>query len=261
MKGQNWMPALAACEGTPRERRKWMRASLLMLASLAWLAAPSAHAGVDLKMPKLPKKTPAELRADYLTRLQEQYMPPADGRTTGSLWSASYVLGDLSSDYKAHSLNDTVTVLVSVQTTAAQSGTLNSQRTFAANSGITGLVGQIATKGLNPLFNANSSSAVKGSGTTASNTTFSTSLTGQVIAVLANGNMVVEAERQIAMNNQHEDLVIRGIVRPGDINPDNTIASTALSNLEIEMKGKGIISDSVRPPNPLTRAVLWLFGF
>ena len=79
--------------------------------------------------------------------------------------------------------------------------------------------------------------------------------------MLANGNMVIEAERQIAMNNQHEDLVIRGIVRPGDISSANTIPSSALSNLEIEMKGKGIISDSVRPPNPLTRAVLWLFGF
>jgi flagellar L-ring protein precursor FlgH len=34
-----------------------------------------------------------------------------------------------------------------------------------------------------------------------------------------------------------------------------------LSALEIELKGKGIISDSVRPPNALTRAILWLFGF
>jgi flagellar L-ring protein precursor FlgH len=39
------------------------------------------------------------------------------------------------------------------------------------------------------------------------------------------------------------------------------VPSTALSNLEIEMKGKGIISDGVRPPNPITRAVLWLLNF
>ena len=57
------------------------------------------------------------------------------------------------------------------------------------------------------------------------------------------------------------DLIIRGIVRPGDISSANTVASSSLSNLEIEMKGKGIISDSVRPPNVLTRAILWLFGF
>ncbi len=233
----------------------------LIAAALLLNATPIA-AAVDVKIPKLPKqRNPQELRADYLTRLQEQYMPPADPRTIGSLWSAAYVLGDLASDYKAHSLNDTITVQVSVATTAAQSGNVNSQRTFSTTSGISGLVGGIATHGVNPLLNAQSATALKGSGATASNTTFSTSLTGQVIAVLANGNMVIEAERQIAMNNQHEDVVIRGVVRPGDITPANTVASSSLSNLEIEMKGKGIISDSTRSPNPLTRAVLWLFGF
>ena len=188
-------------------------------------------------------------------------MPPPDARTVGSLWSAANALGDLSSDYRARNVNDTIVVQGSVQTTAAQSGNVDSERAFNTTSGISGIVGGIATHGTNPLLTANSATTLKGQGSTASNTTFSTSLTGQIIAVLANGNMVIEAERQIAMNNQHEDLVIRGIVRPGDISSANTIPSSSLSNLEIEMKGKGIISDSVRPPNPLTRAVLWLFGF
>jgi flagellar L-ring protein precursor FlgH len=217
----------------------------------------SAHA-VTIKPAK---KTPQEMRADYLARLHEQYMPPPDARTTGSLWSAANSLGDLSSDYKARNVNDTIVIQVSVQTTAAQSGNVNSARTFATTSGISGLVGGIATHGTDPLLTANSATTLKGQGATSSNTTFSTSLTGQIIAVLTNGNMVIEAERQIAMNNQHEDVIIRGIVRPGDISNNNTIASSQLSNLEIEMKGKGIISDSVRSPNILTRTVLWLFGF
>jgi flagellar L-ring protein precursor FlgH len=207
------------------------------------------------------KKSEQDLRADYLHRLNEQYMPPPGAKTVGSLWSAANSLGDLSSDYKAHNVNDTIVVEVSVQTTAAQSGNLDSERTFTTSSAITGLPGNLKVTGVNPLFNANSSTVLKGLGSTASNTTFTTALTGQVIAVLANGNMVIEAERKIAMNNQHEDLIIRGIVRPGDISSANTVPSASLSNLEIEMKGKGIISDSVRPPNPITRAILWLFGF
>ncbi|MGI4828081.1 MAG: flagellar basal body L-ring protein FlgH [Janthinobacterium lividum] len=209
----------------------------------------------------LGKKPAPDLRVDYLARLNEQYMPPPQARTVGSLWTSANALGDLSSDYKARNVNDTIVVQVSVQTTAAQSGSANTSRAFATTSGITGLVGGIATHGVNPLLNANSTTTLKGSGQTASSTAFTTSLTGQIIAVLANGNMVVEAERKIAMNNQHEDVVIRGIVRPGDIDTNNSISSAALSNLEIEMKGKGIISDSTRPPNPITRAVLWLFGF
>lgn len=206
------------------------------------------------------KKTSQELRADYLAHLNEQYLPPPNARTVGSLWSAANALGDLSSDYRARNINDTIIVQVSVQTTAAQSGNVDSERTFTTNSAITGIVGAVP-RGTNPLLAANSAHVLKGQGSTASNTTFSTDLTGQIIAVLANGNMVIEAERKIAMNNQHEDLIIRGIVRPGDISSANTIPSSALGNLEIEMRGKGIISDSVRNLNPITRAVLWLFNF
>jgi flagellar L-ring protein precursor FlgH len=169
-------------------------------------------------------------------------------------------LSDFSVDYKAHHLNDTITILVAVQTTATQSGTMNSERTFTTNSAITGVMGR-SPAAVNPLLSANSSSAIKGQGSTASNTLFATSLTGQVIAVLPNGNLVVEAGRQIFMNNQHENVIVRGMIRPGDIGPNNAVPSTALSNLEIEMKGKGIISDGVRPPNFLTRAVLWLLNF
>jgi flagellar L-ring protein precursor FlgH len=164
-------------------------------------------------------------------------------------------------DYKAHSLNDIVTVVASVQTTAAQSGTVDSERNFNTNSAITGMAGGLSTKGTNPLLAASSSTTLKGTGATNSSTAFSTSLTGQVIAVLPNGNLVIEAHRQIDMNNQHEEVIVRGIARPGDITPSNSVASSSLSALEIELKGKGIISDSVRPPNPLTRAILWLLGF
>jgi flagellar L-ring protein precursor FlgH len=209
---------------------------------------------------KTKPKTPEEFRTDYIKRLQEGSFPVAEERTVGSLWTPSTPIGDFSSDYKALHLNDTITILVSVQTTAAQSGSVDSERTFSTNSAITGIMGR-TPKATNPLLAANSASVHKGQGSTASNTTFQTSLTGQVIAVLPNGNLVVEAGRQIFMNNQHENIVVRGMIRPGDIGPSNTVASGALSNLEIEMKGKGIISDGVRPPNPITKAIMWLFNF
>jgi len=131
---------------------------------------------------------------------------------------------------------------------------------LTSSSSITGLLGRTPSA-VNPLLSGQSSSVLKGQGSTASNTTLATSLTGKVIAVFPNGNMVVQAERQIFMNNQHENIIVRGMVRPGDIGPANTVPSSSLSNLEIEMKGKGIIADGVRPPNPITRAILWLLNF
>ena len=147
------------------------------------LAAPRANAKENKKI------NPAELRADYIARLQEQE-PVKPERTMGSLWISSEV-SDLSTDFKARKVNDTVVILVSVQTSAAQSGNVNSQRTFQTASAITGLAGQINTAGLNPLLNANSATALKGTGSTDSSTTFQTSMTAQVVSVLPSGNLVV----------------------------------------------------------------------
>jgi flagellar L-ring protein precursor FlgH len=237
--------------------RAWRQMSIVIL--LVAAVAPLGALGFGKKNKT---NTPAQVRADYIAKLQEKDVPADSGKTVGSLWSpAGNVLGDLSTDYKARKLNDTIVIVAAVQTTAAQSGDSSYQRTFSTTSGITGLAGDVKTTGLNPLLNANSATQLQGKGATDSNTTFQTSLTGVVIAVLPSGNLVVEAQRKIFMNNQHEDVTIRGVVRPGDIGPNNTIASAALSNLEIEMKGKGIIADSTRPLNPITKALLWLIGF
>ena len=222
------------------------------------LAGPAASA----EKTKKSKNSPEQVRADYIASLQEHGAVIPSDKSVGSLWSPSgNALGDISIDSKAHKLFDTIVILVAVQTTAAQSGNSSYQRTFQTSSGITGVAGQVNTKGLNPLFDANSSTQLTGKGATDSNTTFQTSLTGQVIAVLPSGNLVVEAQRKIFMNNQHEDVTVRGVVRPVDISSANTVPSAALSSLQIEMKGKGIISDSTRNLNPITRAILWLFGF
>jgi flagellar L-ring protein precursor FlgH len=233
--------------------------SLKPVAILALLGVISAGA-FGANPLKGHKETPEQLRLDYIKNLQQKYGSGTEEHTVGSLWTAQSSLGDFSVDYKATHMNDTITILVAVQTTATQSGSVDSERSFTTTSAVTGVLGK-APAATNPLLSANSSSALKGQGSTASNTLFQTSLTGQVISVLPNGNLVVEAERQIFMNNQHENVVVRGMIRPGDIGPNNTVPSSALSNLEIEMKGKGIISDGVRPPNFLTRAILWLLNF
>jgi flagellar L-ring protein precursor FlgH len=228
--------------------------SLPMLAVLL-SATGYAHAA------KAAKKTSAELRAEYLASVSQAVVASPPMHSAGSIWSADGLMSDPSSDYKAHSLNDIVTVVASVQTTAAQSGSVDSARNFSTNSAITGLAGGLSTAETNPLLAAQSSTTLKGTGATNSSTAFSTSLTGQVIAVLPNGNLVIEARRLIDMNSQHEEVIVRGIARPGDITSANSVASSSLSALQIELKGKGIISDSVRSPNRLTRAILWLLGF
>jgi flagellar L-ring protein precursor FlgH len=168
---------------------------------------------------------------------------------------------NLQSDYKASRVNDLVTIVVVQRTTAQATGNVGTQRDFNTTSGISGLAGHISTSGISNLFTAQSSTKLKGTGSTDASTTMNTNLAGRVIAVLPNGNLVVEAERLVAINNQKETMLVRGVLRPGDVRPDNSALSTVLSNLEVELKGKGVVSDATRQPNPLVRALLWVIGF
>ena len=79
--------------------------------------------------------------------------------------------------------------------------------------------------------------------------------------MLPGGTLVVEAQRQILMNNERETVVLRGLVRPGDVQSDNSVSSTALANLQVELKGHGVLSDGTRPPNPIVRLILRIVGF
>jgi flagellar L-ring protein precursor FlgH len=204
---------------------------------------------------------PQKARADYVSRMQQQTVSPPADLPLGSLWSANGAMTNLQTDYKASRLNDLLTIVVVQRTTAQASGNVGSQRDFNTNSGISGLAGHVNVSGLNNLLTAQSSTKLKGSGSTDASTTMNTNLAGQVIAVLPNGNLVVEAERLVTINNQKETMLVRGVLRPGDIGPDNSALSTSLSSLEVELKGKGVVSDAIRSPNPLMRAILWVIGF
>jgi flagellar L-ring protein precursor FlgH len=182
--------------------------------------------------------------------------------TSGSFWTPQSPYSDMASDYKARNVNDLIVIQVVESTTAAEAGAVKTQRTFAASSGVSAFMGTLGPNNtLQNLFSPNSSQALNGQAQTSSNSILNTSLSGRVVEVLPNGFLVIEAVRQMYMNNQHQTVIIHGVVRPGDIGSNNAVPSTAISNLEVELKGKGVISDGVAPPNKLVRLILKLVGF
>jgi flagellar L-ring protein precursor FlgH len=233
------------------------RAGQLLFATLLFSHFSSGSVLSKVKINHDPQKA----RADYVARMQQQTLSSPVDVPLGSLWTSNGAMTNLQADYKASRLNDLVTIVVVQRTTAQASGNVGTQRDFNTTSGISGLAGHISTSGLTNLLTAQSSTKLKGAGSTDASTTMNTNLAGQVIAVLPNGNLVVEAERLVAINNQKETMLVRGVLRPGDVGPDNSALSTALSNLEVELKGKGVVSDAIRSPNPLVRALLWVIGF
>ena len=198
--------------------------------------------------------------ADYVNRASAR--PPDTSTTTaGSLWIDSGRLANMVADYKASRVGDLVTISVAQNLSSSNTGNVSTNRTVSANSGITALPGQLKTAGIANLFSPNSSAALAGKSQATSQTSLSTTLTGRVVAILPPGTLVVQAERQITMNNEHETVILRGLVRPGDLDATNTVASNNVGNLEVEVKGKGVVSEGVRPINPVVKWILRVVGF
>lgn len=210
---------------------------------------------------KTKKDNGAELRAAYIRKVQQGTTTQPAERTLGSLWSSGAPLTEVAADFKATRLNDVVIIQVVEQTSAQTNGNTQQNRSYAANSAITALGGHVSVGGVNPIVNAASSEQLKGNGQVEADSQLQTSLTGQVISILPNGNLVVEAQRAYFINSQRDTMVVRGVVRPGDIGSNNQILSTQLMDLEVELKGKGLVSDGTRGPNALTRIFMKVFGF
>jgi flagellar L-ring protein precursor FlgH len=198
--------------------------------------------------------------AEYVQRVSSK--TPASAPTTpGSLWTDAGRLANMVADYKASRVGDLVTISVAQNLSASSTGNVATNRSLSASSGISALPGHLKTSGVANLFSPSSTQTLSGKAQASSQTSLSTTLTGRVAAVLANGTLVVEAERQITMNNQHETVILRGLVRPGDLDAANTVISNSVGDLEVEVKGKGIISEGTRPPNPIVKWILRVVGF
>ncbi|HTZ82401.1 MAG TPA: flagellar basal body L-ring protein FlgH [Candidatus Acidoferrales bacterium] len=228
----------------------------MVLTLMAAIAALSLEAHAKRK----PIEPTHDSLAEYVQRVSAKG-PAVLPSTPGSLWTDAGRLADMVADYKASRVGDLITISVAQNLSASSTGDVSSNRAFSANSGITALPGQLKTAGVANLFSPNSTQALTGKAQATSQTSLTTTLTGRVAAVLPSGTLVVEAERQITMNNQHETVILRGLVRPGDLDATNSVPSNHVGDLEVEVKGKGVISDGTRQPNPVIRWILRVVGF
>lgn len=233
------------------------------VAAIALMAAVgfAAPASAGLWKRKKSKGPVTESLASYLHKVQ-RLAATRPKPTTGSLWTPGASWVDLPADYKAHRVGDLVTILLTDQFSASAANTVQTQRAFSSQSGITQLLGQVGpTSGIANLFSPNAQTTLNSKGQSDVTRSVQTTLAGQVVAVLANGILVVQAARSIDVGNERQTILLRGLVRPADVSPGNVVASTALANLEVEVKGKGVVSDGTRPPNPITRLLLRLLTF
>src|ERR1700760_1233071 len=156
-------------------------------------------------------------------------------------------------DQRAHQIGDLLTVTVNITDQANFANETQRSRSATEDSGITAflgssLLGQKAASVLPGRFlTADSTSGTDGKGTITRQETLQTNVAAIVTQVLPNGNLVVEGKQEIRVNYEKRELIVAGMVRPEDIQSDNTIDSSKIAQARIAYGGHGEISDIQQP--------------
>lgn len=192
----------------------------------------------------------------YVYREEKVAQPSAN-----SLWHDT---ASLYEDRKARRLNDLVTIKVVETITASEKASTKATRESSSDYAVTDLFGMNRDfniqklplikdfyKGSGAAFTPSASGTAKsdfdGKGDTSREGKLLGTITAKVVEVMPNGTLVLESRKDTTINREKQTLVLRGMIRPDDILPDNTILSSYVADAEIFYVGQGVIQEKQSP--------------
>lgn len=175
--------------------------------------------------------------------------------STGSIFGQ----GDspLFSDHKAMHINDIVKVIISETAKSSSSG---AKQLSESNSLALGGLGLSVPNPASPVANytnaisavagvganSKSTSSFKGQGSATKDAQFTTTISARIVKVLSNENYFIMGKREILIDNQKQIIQISGVIRPYDINQNNEILSSQMSDAKIFYKTQGDIDGATK---------------
>lgn len=182
-----------------------------------------------------PQYAPVDLRADQFKQ-----------EPNGSIYQHGRTV-QLFEDNKAYRIGDVLSVVLSESTNASKSAETNTDKEDEIDLNALSILGSAGpTVGGNLILNSSldGEREFSGSGDSAQSNSLSGEIAVTVNDVLPNGNLVVRGEKIIGLNQGSEFIRLSGIVRPEDIDTDNTILSRKIANSRIFYGGGGVIAES-----------------
>ncbi len=239
----------------PAAAPRLVSAALAALGALA-AAALSGCGGVSHVGSYQPKHRDYQLPASS----QGTEAPPSPG----SLWREGRPSAQLYTDARALRENDLVVVRIeeiadakrSSDTDLTHDSSTSATAAFLKATGAAGLAGtgpQVELKG-------GLSSSFRGLGSTARTERLTATVPALVRKVLPNGNLFIEGHRVVLVNKEEQHFYISGVVRPIDIDQENSVKSTAIADAEIEFTGRGILSEN-QEQGFLAKYLSWIWPF
>jgi flagellar L-ring protein precursor FlgH len=170
--------------------------------------------------------------------------PPADG----AIFHTGYSAG-LFDNTTARNVGDTVTVILQEATTAQKSSQTDTAKTTKDSLAAPTVLGNQVTIHGTPILSGslNNANSFTGSGDSKQSDSLVGAITVTVMKRLQNGNLLVQGEKYVDINQGSEYVRLQGIIRPIDIASDNTIPSSEVADARIAYGEKGALNDANRP--------------
>jgi len=231
--------------------------SLAAALALAPVLAGCAASHISAYQPK---------KRDYEAPAAGEAVAPA---SAGSLWPGR-APPLLFADARALRENDLVVIQIQENADATHGATTDITRSSSMSAqgnyqkGTGPLVGSsspyTAGAGTAIQFGGGMDSAFAGHGATGRTEQFIATVPAVVRKVLPNGNLFVEGHRVVLVNNEEQHFYISGVVRPIDIQQDNSVLSSKVADAEIEFTGRGLLTDNQKQ-GWLSRYFGWIWPF
>ena len=173
----------------------------------------------------------------------KQHVLKIQRKDNGSIYQHGMRVG-LFEDTTAKYIGDVLTIVLIENTNASATSNTNSSKDNKVDLPGPTLAGQKVVKdGVEILNNKFSGEReFSGQGTSAMNSSFNGKISVTVANVLPNRNLVVRGEKMMMLNQSDEYVRLIGIVRPQDIEQDNSIKSTRIANVHMAYGGQGDLS-------------------
>jgi len=180
-------------------------------------------------------------------------IPVPIGASTGSIFQDGFGV-QLWEDKRARRVGDILTIILSENTTSSKSSATNAAKdnvTDISAPTILGRTPHIGTQGLLPATGSqnmdtalNASRAFTGAAGTDQSNSLSGRITVTIAAVYPNGILLVRGEKWLTLTAGEEYIRVSGMVRPEDIEEDNTVTSSKLADARITYSGTGELADT-----------------
>ena len=190
---------------------------------------------------------------DYRPVSMPMPAPRVPERNPNSLWRAG--ARAFFKDMRAKQVGDIVTVKMTLDDSATLNNKTTRDRQDSEAANVTNLLGyegklaKYLPDGVDPanIANFGNTHSTSGDGKIERSEVISLTFAAVVTQVLPNGNLVVMGRQELRVNSELRELMVSGVIRPGDIDSDNTISHDKIAELRVAYGGRGTLSELQQP--------------